>query len=74
VRLSAKITQSEVAADFKMPVPIYLDFDGRVVRAGSILLHGNMTTQEILLDLPKRPKRVLLSANHDVLAAETIIK
>jgi hypothetical protein len=33
-----------------------------------------MTTPEILIDLPKRPKRVLLSANHDVLAAQTIVK
>jgi hypothetical protein len=33
-----------------------------------------MTTQDIIVDLPKRPKRVLLSANHDVLAAETVVK
>jgi hypothetical protein len=26
------------------------------------------------MDLPKRPKRVLLNANHDVLAAETVVK
>jgi hypothetical protein len=37
-------------------------------------MRGNMTTQEMTIDLPKRPKRVLLSANHDVLAAETIVK
>jgi hypothetical protein len=55
-------------------VPIYFDFDGRVIRAGSAVLRGNMTTAEILLNLPKKPKRVLLSANHDVLAAETVVK
>lgn len=74
VRLTAKLTESDVSADFVMRVPIYLDFDGRVVRAGSVLMRGNMTTAEILMDLPKRPKRVLLNANHDVLAAETLVK
>ena len=74
VRLSAKLTESDVSPDFIMRVPIYLDFDGRVIRAGSFLMRGNMTTSEILMDLPKRPKRVLLNANHDVLAAETVVK
>jgi Peptidase family M1 domain len=74
VRLSAKITESDVSPDFMMRVPIYLDFDGKLVRAGSSLLRGNMTTAEILMDLPKKPKRVLLCANHDVLAAEMVVK
>jgi peptidase M1-like protein len=74
VRLTAKLTESDVSPDFVMRVPIYLDFDGRVIRMGLILMHGNMTTPEINVDLPKRPKRVLLSANHDVLAAETVVK
>jgi hypothetical protein len=74
VRLSMKITESDVSADFVMRVPIYLDLDGRVMRMGTTLMHGNMTTPEILVDLPKRPKRVLLYANHDVLASETIVK
>ena len=74
VRLTSKLTQSDVAADFLMRVPIYLDFDGRMVRAGLILVRGNMTTAEISMDLPKRPKRVVLNANHDVLAAESVIK
>jgi hypothetical protein len=72
--LTAKLTQGEVANDFVMRVPIYLDFDGRVIKMGSILIKGNVTTPEINVDLPKRPKRVLLCANHDVLAAETIVK
>lgn len=73
-RLTAKLTQSDVSADFIMRVPIYLDFDGRLVRVGSTLMHGNMTTPEILLDLPKKPKRVSLSANHDVLNGEATVK
>jgi hypothetical protein len=74
VRFAGKITQSDVSPDFVMRLPIYLDFDGKVIRAGSTVLRGNITTPEILLNLPKKPKRVLLSANHDVLAAEAIVK
>jgi hypothetical protein len=33
-----------------------------------------MTTAEFSVDLPKKPKRVMLNANHDVLAAEAIVK
>jgi hypothetical protein len=74
VKFTGKVTQSEVLPEFVMRVPIYLDYDGRVVRLGSVALRGNMTTPEIVVDLPKRPKRVLLSANHDVLAAEAVVK
>jgi aminopeptidase N len=74
VRLSGRLTESDVSPDFVMRVPIYLDFDGRVVRAGSTLMHGNSTSPEIVINLPKKPKRVLLNANHDVLTAETVVK
>ena len=47
VRMTARLTESDVAPDFKMRGPIYLDFDGRVVRAGTISMSGNMTTPEI---------------------------
>ena len=73
-RLTAKLTESDVTADFVMRVPIYLDFDGRMVRVGLVLMRGNMTSPEIVMDLPKRPKRVLLNANHDVLASEAVVK
>jgi hypothetical protein len=74
VRFTGKLSQSDVSPEFVMRMPIYFDFDGRLFRAGSSVLKGNMTTPEIAVDLPKRPKRVLLSANHDVLAAEAEVK
>jgi hypothetical protein len=74
VKLVGKMTQSDVSPEFIMRVPIYLDFDGRVVRAGSAVLRGSMTTPEFTFDLPKRPKRVLLNANHDVLAADVVVR
>ncbi len=74
VRFEGKLTQSDVPPDFVMRMPIYLDFDGRMIRMGSVPMRGNMTTPEIVVNLPKKPKRVLLSANHDVLAAEAAVK
>jgi hypothetical protein len=71
---TAKVTQSGVSSGFVMGVPIYFDFDGNLLRAGSVALLGNMTSNEVKLRLPKKPKRVLLNANHDVLAAETVVK
>jgi hypothetical protein len=57
-----------------MGVPIYFDFDGHPARAGAVALLGNMTSSEVKIRLPKKPKHVLLNANHDVLAAETVVK
>jgi hypothetical protein len=74
VRFTGKVTQSDVSPDFVMRVPLYMDFDGRVIKVGSFALKGNMTAPEIAVNLPKKPKRVLLNANHDVLAAENTVK
>jgi hypothetical protein len=69
VILKGKLTQSEVSDGFKMSVPVYLDFDGRVVRLGEMRIAGNTTTPEFSVKLPKRPKRVLINYHHDVLAS-----
>lgn len=74
VMFTAKVMQSGVSSRFVMGVPVYFDFDGHLVRAGSASLLGNVTSNEIKLRLPKKPRRVLLNANHDVLAAETVVK
>lgn len=72
ILLTGKVTQSEVSANFKMPVPIYLDFDGKVVRLGEIGVQGNTTTPEFKVKLPERPKRVLINYHHDILAVESV--
>ena len=71
---TAKVSQSGVSQSFVMAVPIYFDFDGHVMRAGAVALHGNTTSDEIKVRLPKKPKRVLLNANQDVLAAGSVAK
>jgi hypothetical protein len=71
--LTFKVTQSDVSQGFMMPVPIYLDFDGgKPVRLGDVQMFGSSTSQEYKVPLPKKPKRVLINANYDVLASESV--
>jgi len=65
--LKASLTQSEVPPDFVMQVPLYVDFDGPLVRLGQIRMTGSSTNDKLEVKLPKKPKRVLINAYHDVL-------
>jgi len=71
--LHYKLTQSGVSPNFKMLVPIYLEFtDGKTLRIGSIRITGS-STKEQTANLPKFPgkvKRVLINYNYDVLSTE----
>jgi len=70
--LSGTLTQSDVSPGFKMLVPIYLDFDGNVMRLGEIAVAGSVTTQPFQVKLPRKPKRVMINYHHDVLATESL--
>ncbi|HJZ67818.1 MAG TPA: carboxypeptidase regulatory-like domain-containing protein [Blastocatellia bacterium] len=72
VLLKLTVSQSGVSENFKMMVPIYMDFDGKWVRLGLATITGNATTQELKVRLPQKPKRVVLNAFHDVLAVESV--
>ena len=52
-------------------LPVYLDFDGKIMRLGEATVIGNSTTPEFKVMLPQKPKRVLINAFHDVLASES---
>jgi hypothetical protein len=69
--LKFKITQSNVNKDFKMRVPVYLDYDGKLIRLGSVALFGNQTTEEVSVILPQKPKRVAICSYEDVLCTTT---
>src|SRR5262249_5726971 len=58
-----------VSSSFKMRVPVYLDYDGRVMLVGNVPMVGSSTTNELKISLPKRPRRVFLNANYDILAS-----
>lgn len=72
VTLRGKVTQSDVSPNFKMVVPIYLDFGKGVARLGTILVIGNMTTEEFQVKLPEKPKRVMINYHYDILATESV--
>jgi hypothetical protein len=73
VTLNGKLIQSEVSDTFMMGVPIYFDFDGHLARSGLVRIQGNRSVV-VKMDLPKKPKRILLNARHDVLASEVTVK
>jgi hypothetical protein len=70
--LTGVLTQSGVSENFKMLVPLYLDLDGNIVRLGQANVTGNTSTPEFKVRLPRKPRRVLINANHDVLAVESL--
>ncbi|HYL98044.1 MAG TPA: hypothetical protein VEZ90_03740 [Blastocatellia bacterium] len=66
IKLSGKITQSDVSPNFKMRVPLYIQVDGRIVRLGSAALFGN-SSKEFNIILPKKPERAMICHYEDVL-------
>jgi hypothetical protein len=52
---------------------VYVEFDAWPQVIGSAVLRGTHTSNEFKLLLPKKPKRVLINVNHDVLAAESTV-
>jgi Peptidase family M1 domain len=73
VSVHFKLMQSGVRADFRMPVPIYLEFaDGRVMRLGAADMVGD-TTAEKTVQLPKLTtaiKKVSINYYYDVLCTD----
>lgn len=70
--LKGTLTQSDVSANFAMPVPLYADFDGNIIRLGTVTAIGSAATKEFQVMLPKQPKRMLINYNYDVLASESV--
>jgi len=64
--LTVHVTQSGVSDEFKMLVPIYVDFGKGWTRLGAAKMTGNITV-DIPATLPQLPKRVTLCALDDVL-------
>jgi hypothetical protein len=68
-RISGAITQAGVPAGFHTLVPVYLDFgDDRIQRLGTIPVTGaNSQNVSVEVQLPQRPRRVVINARNDVL-------
>jgi aminopeptidase N len=71
--LHFKLVQSGVSSDFKMLVPIYIEFtDGKITRIGAVQVTGSSTLEQTV-NLPKLPgpvKRVSINHFYDVLSTE----
>jgi hypothetical protein len=66
--VTGRVTQSGVSDNFRMIVPVYVDFGKGWVRLGSAAMKGNSITDLGRIDLPQAPKRVAVAAYKDVLA------
>jgi hypothetical protein len=66
--LTGRVTQSGVSDNFRMLVPIYLDFGKGWTRLGSAVITGNSTIELGNIKLPQAPKRAAVAALRDVLA------
>ena len=72
IQLHIKLVQSGVSPEFKMLVPIYLEFaDGRQMLLGRAGIIGDSTIEKTVA-LPKPPpiKRVSIDSMHDLLAID----
>jgi len=66
--LSAHLTQSGVSANFKMLVPVYVDFGKGWSRIGAATMIGNSSVDLKDIKLPQAAKRAAICAHNDVLA------
>jgi hypothetical protein len=66
--VKANLAQSEVNQNFVALVPIYADLDGKIGLLGRVRMMGSTNLNDLKLPLPKKPKRVLINANYDVLS------
>jgi aminopeptidase N len=66
--LTGKITQSEVSKDFKMLIPVYVDFGKGWVRLGAANLTGNSSIDLQNVKLPQAAKRAAICVQNDILA------
>jgi hypothetical protein len=66
--LTGRITQSGVSDNFRMRVPVYVDFGKGWMRLGSANIIGNKSVDLPSIPLPQAPKRAAICALDDVLA------
>ncbi len=67
-RITGSLSQSGVAADFRTPLPIYVESGGEVRRVGRVSLVGEtIAPVDLTVRLERRPDRAVANALHDVL-------
>ncbi|MGD9561807.1 MAG: M1 family metallopeptidase [Pyrinomonadaceae bacterium] len=72
--LNAKLTQSDVSEDFSASVPLYLDFGKGPIFLGAARVTGNSSVELKNIQLPDRPKKLMIGAYSDILAEKIDIE
>ncbi|MEM8961407.1 MAG: M1 family aminopeptidase [Acidobacteriota bacterium] len=69
-RIQGKIAMAEVSDDFRVLVPVWVDFGrGEMARIALLPMIGPSERPiDVTLELPKKPKEVVINARHEVLA------
>ncbi len=73
-RFQGVLSQSGVADDFMMAVPMYVQTQGKLIRISSTRMYGNVSTPEFDVTLPWMPESVTVNAFHDVLAESVTVR
>ncbi len=71
-RIEGSVSQSGVSDSFLAMVPLYLDLGkGQLARIAKAPFKGTTTQQlELTVELPRKPKRALVNAHHEVLSRD----
>ncbi len=71
-RVAGTVTQAGVSEGFRSLVPLYFDFGkGDLARFGMVAMVGSGSKAvDATLTVPRRPRRVVLNARHEVLARD----
>jgi aminopeptidase N len=69
-----KMVQKNEIKDFKMPVPIYLQFKGKILRLGRMFIKSGESAVVLKTELPAKPDKVLPNAFNDVLCIMKEVK
>lgn len=71
-RITGKVSQENVSADFRALVPIYLELDrGQFVLLGQLAMKGPATVPlNVSLKLPKKARKAVINLHGDVLARD----
>jgi aminopeptidase N len=74
VLFTGRVTQSDVSNNFAMRVPVYGDFGNGPVKMMAPVLIGSQTTKDLKLIIRRKPKKISLNANYDVLSTKDVVE
>ena len=74
VLFTGRVTQSDVRQNFAMRVPIYADFGNGPVKMLAPVLVGSQTSKALKVIIARKPKKISVNANYDVLSSKDVVQ